>query len=175
MKVSEQPVGIDLVREAVHKLDASEKRIADQEAVVAQKRANLASEEAVLAKLRAEHAQAEQRLADLISTGSCAHHHDHVDPSNIVNPIVALEDKSVPIKWRIACMLLVDPILDYQETAARLWGSSDKRTNKNRVNAHIQQLRRLGVLRTLGSNKFEVDRAKLAELSGLPVDGAQTG
>jgi hypothetical protein len=174
VRVTEQPTGIDLVRQAVYASDAAKQKVADQEAVVAQKRADLASAEAMLAKLRGEHADAEQRLADLITGGSCVHHHPVplpvANPKNVdAKPVVTLEDKSVPIKWRIACMLLVDPVLDYQGTAARLWGPSDNKTAKNRVNAHVQELRRLGVVETLGSNKFRVDAMKLAELSGLPV------
>jgi hypothetical protein len=185
MKLSEQPTGLDLVRSAVYASDAAKQKVVDQEAVVAQKRVDLASEEAVLAKLRGDHAQAERRLADLIAGGSCAHHQitpsastpvPDANPKNVTaKPVVALDDQSVPIKWRIAAMLLVDPILDYQATAARLWGPLDNKTAKNRLSSQLQQLRQVGVIETLGSNRFKVDAVKLAELSGLPVGDAQTG
>jgi hypothetical protein len=83
---------------------------------------------------------------------------------------VALTDTTIPIAWRIAFMLLHDPVLDYRATADAVWGPVDMMTAKNRVSTHLAYLRRLGVITTLGSNGFKVDKAKLRELSGIPFE-----
>ena len=83
--------------------------------------------------------------------------------------IYALDDKSIPIVWRIAFMLLVDPVLDYQSTAHAIWGPCDPQTAKNRVNAHLTQLKKSGVIESLGGNRYRVDKAKLVEESGLQL------
>jgi hypothetical protein len=70
----------------------------------------------------------------------------------------------------VAFQLLEHPELDYQATAEALWGPGlDAYTAKNRVNAHVSRLRQLGVARSLGSNKFDIDASKLVELSKMSV------
>ena len=80
-----------------------------------------------------------------------------------------MEDK-IPIVWRIAFQLLADPVMDYQRTAERLWGLNlNKGVAKNRVNAHITQLRKMGVVTSLGNNRFAVNKELLAKHSKLPM------
>lgn len=173
VKVIVAPQGIDLIREAVYAVDALKQQIADAEAVVV--------------GLKADHLNAEVRLSSLIASGACTPENgcdrDHaakseakIQPTSapqmepirvVVKPIVSLTDETVPIQWRLAAMLLADPVLDYKRTAATLWGATDKRTAKNRVNGHIQRLRYLKVVETLGSRRFRVDRDRFAKLSGL--------
>lgn len=81
-----------------------------------------------------------------------------------------IENPAVSICWRLAFILLEDPVLDYQKTAELFWGSGlDKSVAKNRVNAQMTRLRKLDIVKTLGSNRYEVDRARLAEKSRLQV------
>jgi hypothetical protein len=77
----------------------------------------------------------------------------------------------VPIFVRLAQRLLLNSELDYQQTAAEFWGPGlSHMVAKNRVNAHVTRLRQLGIARSLGSNRFEIDPIKLAELSKIPVE-----
>lgn len=179
MSVRDTPTGIEMIKDAVHGVERLARKVAEQEALVGEKRAELAAHEAELLKRRAAVAAAERRLHSLVASGACATHgctHGHEAVANTNSggdvpevPLVSLDDQSVSIKWRIAFMLLADPVLDYQKTAERLYGPLDPTTAKNRVNAHVQVLRNEGVVKTVGSNRFVVDRQKLAERSGLPV------
>ena len=155
---------IELVRAAVYAADAAKRKVVDAEKA--------------LARAKAEHADAEARLAAFVTPTRRDHETPSVSVTNDIGgatkammpkPIVALEDESVPKKYRIAFMLLADPVLDYQETAARLWPPTDPKTAKNRVNAQVQQLRKEQIVKTLGSNRFAVDAVKLAEKSGIPT------
>jgi len=44
---------------------------------------------------------------------------------------------------------------------------------KNRINAHIQELRKNSVVEPLGGNKFKVDAERLAQLSGISTEAAK--
>jgi hypothetical protein len=150
------PTNIELVVDAVHAVDRAKAKVEDAKKA--------------LAKAEAERADAEARLAAIVATGACTKENGCTHPhGSIVAPAlprITLEDKTVPIAWRIAFMLLENPVLDYQETARRLWGPLNPTTAKNRVNGHMTILRNRGVVETIGSNRFSVDAAKLAELSG---------
>jgi len=180
MSVRDTPTGIEMIKDAVHGVERLARKVTEQEALVGEKRAELAAHEAELLKRRAAVAAAERRLHSLVASGACATrgciHGDEAANSNSNTtgdvpevPLVSLDDQSVSIKWRIAFMLLADPVLDYQKTAERLYGPLDPTTAKNRGNAHVQVLRNEGVVKTVGSNRFVVDRQKLADRSGLPV------
>jgi len=169
----------------VHATDALGRAVAERETVVELKRAELADAEQALALAKTEHSRSEARLVLLVMAGtccsmgspSCKHGHAPTKSNEIApggsdapakpKPVVALDDATVPIKYRIASMLLADPVLDYQRTAAAIWGPLEKKVAKNRVNAQMQTLRRDGIVRTLGSNEFSVDRDRLLEKSGI--------
>lgn len=169
MKVA-VPTGIERVKEAVYASDAAKQKVADAQAA--------------LAMAQAEYRVAEANLASLIASGACAadcasldheHTNGHVTNGAVyaparAKPLYALTDKAVPKVWRIAFMLLADPILDYAYTSSTLWGPCSKATAKNRVGAHLTHLKKLGVIKSLGANKYAVDKAKLAEQSGLPTE-----
>jgi hypothetical protein len=181
-----------MIREAVYGADALRREIAEQESVTNAKRIELEAAQTELGKRRLAHAAAERRLADLIASGACTTEngcsHGHAvsasDIATIVNAtgnpandttetFAVLDQQDMPIRWRIALMLLANPVLDYQGTAERLYGPGlDYLTAKNRVNGHVTSLRKAGVLTRLGANTFRIDPAMLAELSGLPVEGA---
>lgn len=81
-------------------------------------------------------------------------------------------DAEIPKCWRVAFRLLRDPIVDYQAMARELWPNErlDRKTAKNRVNAQLTRLRRdLQVIQRTGSNRYEVNRAKLEELAPCPI------
>ncbi len=162
MRPTHQPEGIELIAEAVHAWEAA--------------KAKTATAEVTLHKARAEEAAAVERLRALVAAGRCDHPSDARHGIKGVNgagpkPLVSIDDESVPKVWRIGFMLFADPVLDYQGTAERLWGPGlDKKTAKNRVNAHVTHLKTLGVIETCGSNTFRVNPAKLAEHSGMPVE-----
>ena len=84
-------------------------------------------------------------------------------------PTTALESST--ICWRIAFQLLDNPELDYQATAEAIWGPGlNKTVAKNRVNGHVTRLRQLGIARSLGSNLFEINAIRLAEVSKIPLE-----
>lgn len=173
MRVQNQPKGVDLVIEAVHALDEAKK---------ARLQVEIALQEA-----KTRESEAESRLHELIAQGRCDH-----GPNPEPSPVPSngsttsakvngrsvplnLDDKTIPICWRIAWMLVAGPQLDYQQTAERIWGSGlDKTVAKNRVNAQVTRLKKLGVAKTLGGNRFEIDRQKLEVLSKLPVSREAT-
>jgi hypothetical protein len=185
---AQDPTGIDLVKRAVHEIDRISALVAECDAVVQKKRAELADADQALDAARKTLAAAEGQLAALVTTGRCGHEPlQAAPPSNLHvlfpapklpraknEPVVTkpphpiLDEQAIPKVWRIALMLADDPVLDYQGTAAKLWGPGlPKHVAKNRVNANIAQLRKLGVVvESLGNNEFKIDRAKLK--SGLP-------
>lgn len=150
------------------------------------KKARLAVETA-LQEAKTRESEAESRLREIIAQGRCGH-----GPTPEPRPVESkdsttnakvngrsvpldLDDKTIPICWRIAWMLVGDPQLDYQQTAERIWGHGlDKTVAKNRVNAQVTRLKKLGVAKTLGGNRFEIDRQRLEVLSKLPVSGEAT-
>ena len=171
-----------MIRAAVLASESIQARIAEEEAIVAKA-------QAALRKLREEHAAAEKRLAALVASGQCSEEcgsttrthkarskpkGPHVPSSEVEDepkvPVpISLKDSYLDIQWRIACLLLYNPVLDYQSTAVTIWGPLDRTTARNRVNGQVQHLRKLGVVESLGSNTYRVDAAKLAQLCGLPV------
>lgn len=148
------PTGIEMIAAAVHEVDAARSKITQLNEAL----------RAAQDDLRV----AEQALVSLVASGACSGENACTHAVTAVPDPLA--DKSVRIIWRIALMLLANPVLDYQMTALRLWGPSDRVTAKNRVNAHMQQLRKLGIVKTLGSNRFWVDVEKLAEKSGVAIE-----
>lgn len=191
------PEGIDTIVAAVHEIDRLGVVVSEREGAVQRKRDELAAVEAELTKAKDEHAGARAHLASLVATGACTTEscsYTHPKPngqaktngaSNAAHtngvhtngttpkktgPKYALNDESVPIVWRIGFMLLHDPVLDYQRTAEAIWGAGlEAYTAKNRVNAHVAQLRKLGVVESKGNNRFLVNRKALAEKSGLAL------
>lgn len=160
MRVTQQPDGIDLIVAAARELEAARQQV--QEA------------EAALDEARADEILAFQRLQELVNQGQCAGNHapaqKRPDSGSRSSRSSSFDDQRIPIIWRIAFMLLEDPVLDYQRTAERIWGPGvDKDVAKNRVNAQMARMKNLGVAKTLGSRRYEIDRARLAEASGLPV------
>lgn len=163
--------GIHDVISAVHAFEAAEKA-----------RNELA---AALAEAEARVEQARLRLAQFAGlAGSAAPAPVKASPENIGSAAAEmpehlraiLQDESLAICWRIAKVLVEDPVLNYQATAEILYGPDvDKGVAKNRVNSHVSALKKLGVVTALGSNHHEVDKVKLAEklaeLSGLPLPG----
>jgi hypothetical protein len=80
--------------------------------------------------------------------------------------------ETAAICWRLGFQLLENPELDYQATAEAIWGPGlDKTVAKNRVNAHVTRLRQLGIARSLGGNRFEINATRLAELSKTHAPG----
>ena len=71
---------------------------------------------------------------------------------------------------KLAFILAESPRLDYQAAADRIWGPGlPFQKAKNRISTLLWTLRKLGVVKTLGNNVHEVDRARLAAVSHLPV------
>jgi hypothetical protein len=198
VKVSETPDGIALISDAVHGIDSLKAREEVQRTAVAEARAVLEEREAELTKTAKQRLAAEDRLRALIASGACAADcgHDHgqakvqapdIGKSNGVNgvshsksngthapspkPLIALDDEDHPIVWRIAFMLYANPVLDYRATADALWGPGLSPAKlKNRIGAHLTHLKTLGVVKSVGNNRYEVNAAKLAEHSGMPVE-----
>jgi hypothetical protein len=154
--VKDSPTGIELIAAAVHDADAAKAKITQLNEALR------AAEQELL--------MADARLASLVASGACTAENGCTRDHTVKQPPPAsaiLGDTTIPKIWRIALMLLADPVLNYQKTALQLWGPSDFKTAKNRVNGHMTYLRKLGVVQTLGSNRFLVDRANLVEKSGL--------
>ena len=177
----ELPEGLDQIRVAVRTADDLLRRVTQYDEAVTLKRAELAEAEAVLVKAKAAHRSAAIRLRDLVALGGSYASAQSTAPAvaelaTDPPPPVAegphfawLAVKSLPIVWRIALMLADNPVLDYQGTARRLYGETDYLTAKNRVNAHIAELRKMGLVETLGRNTFRVQRAKLIQRSKRPL------
>lgn len=148
------------------RLEAARKRIEVQKRGLEAAKVALTDAEAMLAVALAQEKEALERLAAIEAEPPPRAPRPRparaVAPPPARPPDPVLKDRSIPIVWRIAIMLLHDPVLDYQSTAEALWGPLDHRTAKNRVNAHVTQLRRMGVAKTLGGNRFEIDREQLA-------------
>lgn len=197
MRADTTPTGIERIKEAVHQSDRLAGIVSEKQAVVDQKRAELVEAENDLAKARGAHATAERVLAELVASGGCTPengcspdhpiHMPEPKPNGVApkpngvsaaatprpKPQYALDDKSVPVLWRIGFMLLADPVLDYFGTAEVIWGPGlSKAIAKNRVNANIAQLRNLGVVTALGNNTFKVNREMLAKKSKRPVEAS---
>lgn len=153
----ELPDGIDLIRAAVHDVDSRADKVA---------------------RAQAEYEAARERLRSLIASGACNASCTNAGPA--VTPIIAgkpplinLDDPKVAKLWRLAFMLLANPVLDYQATAQRFYKDApDALTAKNRVNAHMSQLRKLGIVKSIGERTFEIDRKRLAEKSKIPIEEA---
>ena len=173
-RVKRTPTGIEKIKKAVYEADDAQRKVVEAEDV--------------LAKAKREHAAAEARLAELVAAGACAgangcSHHDEPlaaetrtgEPATCViaeteqKALVALDDESVPKKYRIAFALLANPILDYQRTAEGIWGPLAKGVAKNRVNSQMQTLKAEDIVETLGQNRYRVNRERLAERSGIPI------
>lgn len=188
--------GIERIKQAVHQSDRLQAVVSEKQAVVEQKRRELEEAENDFARARGAHAENERLLAELVASGGCTpengcSHEVHASfapttepktpskangvaaPKPKPKPQYALDDKSVPVLWRIGFMLLADPVLDYFGTAEAIWGPGlSKAIAKNRVNANIAQLRKLGVAKALGNNTFKIDREMLAKKSKRPVEAA---
>ncbi len=183
MRVQDQPDGIDALITAVHAVDAAEAAIveirvrhqaelAEAEARITQARANV--------RLVAAGARCEDDCPEPIhgTNGATKHTNGATKHTNGVSKVATMapsklapeDDPKIAKCWRIAFMLLKDPVLDYQRTAERLWGPVvDKQVAKNRVNAQLTRLKKLLVIKSLGNNQYRVDRAMFAQKSGLPL------
>lgn len=186
------PTGIELITEAVHALDAAKQKIADAEAA-------LSAAKAALAQAHAGHAAAKEHLEKLVASGRCITNgctHEHHTPTNGAKAVTngttngkaavlalkkteskyaALDNTDMKIVWRIAFQLLADPVVDYAAYGERLWGPDVPfKTVKNRLSTNLAYLCKesIGVAEALGSNKYRINKAKLAEKSRLPVPEA---
>jgi hypothetical protein len=160
----ENPTGIDLVLQYADEIRRCRTDLAEKEAQ---------REEAEKAVVRAQGAvaAAERRLAELMSVGVCSSENCGSNHRQTQRLQYALNDESVPVVWRIGFMLAANPHLDYFGTAEAIWGPGlDKKVAKNRVNANIAQLRKLGVATALGKNTFQFDREMLTKRSKRPVE-----
>jgi hypothetical protein len=73
---------------------------------------------------------------------------------------------------KLAFILVEHPLLDYQAAADRIWGPGlPFQKAKNRISTLLWTLRKLGVVTTKGGKVHQIDRARLAAISGLPVSG----
>jgi hypothetical protein len=182
-----------MIADAVHGIDRLKAELAACEAAEAEAIAEVERRRGETEKKRAKLRLAESRLRDLIASGTCGPDcgHDHSTVKSIAAPSESkpkppLAPKPVkspakpkskrytgPIAYRLAFMLLENPVLDYGRTAAALWGPLDKRTAKNRISSQLAFLRKRGIITTLGSNRYQVNAAKLAECSGMPVEGGK--
>ncbi len=176
----QKPDGINSVIEAVHTLDLAKEKVTQLEGA--------------LSAAREDVEKADLRLRELVAHGVCQ---DDCPPPKAVNgakeaattdaTTVVIPSKKAPQKqsvivpedtaicWKIAFRLLENPELDYQGTAEAIWGPGlDKKVAKNRVNAQVTRLKKLGVASALGGNRLEIDAAKLAELSKIPIPEGST-
>lgn len=163
-----QPEGMQLIVDAVHRIDDAKARLAEAEKAV---------EEA-----RAEVAQANADLNALVAHGQCGSECEPAAQRQAAPPKEppvdtgpSLDDESVKIVWRIAFQLWRDPVLDYQYVARMIWGELDKTKAKNRVNAHVTQLRKDNIVKTLGGNRFELDVDRFREKCPVPVPERRPG
>lgn len=82
----------------------------------------------------------------------------------------AVDDVALAFHFRLAFYLIETPMLDYQTAADRIWGTGlERKVAKNRVSTHLARLRAAGIVTTQGSNRFVVDRERLAQLTGIGV------
>lgn len=174
-KIPVENEGIRLVVGAVHALDEAEKAVVTAEAGVT-------AAEATLAKAREAKAKAELRLQEAIAHGRCDDDCPPIVPAsnghssaNGTPPVAQVQPKwvlppSTPICWRIAFRLVENPEMDYQATAEAIWGKGlDKNVAKNRVGAQLSRLKDLGVIKTLGGNRYEVNLVRLSQLSKINI------
>lgn len=161
----ELPEGTELVRAAVHEVDAAAVRVSEAEAA--------------LGAAKAVHAEARERLRQLLIASSCEavgckHDGGHPKPTDddafvmSAGELATIADNpDIPLVWRLAAILLGNPVLDYQATAHRFAGDEviTPYQAKNRINGHISRLRGVGVATTLGSNTFAINRRRLLEVA----------
>ena len=158
-----QPEGIELIAAAVHEWEAAREELAQAEISLREARSKVDQAAAKVRQL-AVHAQCTDECPDRGKGGARESKYDSI-----------IVDQEVPIVWRLGFMLLRDPVLDYQAAAATIWDDNpDKKTAKNRVNVHVQRLKSMGVVSSLGSNRFEIDPTLLAEKSGVPIPGGDS-
>lgn len=138
--------------------------------------AKVAEAEEALTAARQEQERAAKHLDSLIAHGRCTPDvcpdaGREAPPVNDRTP--ALDDPSVSIIWRIAFHLWrTGGVLKCREIAEGIYGPGlDRIKAKNRVNSHMTQLRKDGVIMPVGRALYEVDQHRLAELSGIQVPG----
>ena len=168
MRVTNQPNGIELIIAASAAVEEARRSVGECRTAL-----NLAIE---------AEAKALKRLAELVAVGGCSDQTHGVPktsppPQTSELPKSVVDDPNVPKQWRVAFALLEQDRLDYQRTAERIWGPVTNKKEaddaKNRISSNLQTLRKLGVVETLGSNRYRVNRELLAKLSGIPVPPAE--
>ena len=81
----------------------------------------------------------------------------------------AVDDARLPLKWRLLCLLCVDPHLNRAAAAERLWGSREYEA-LNRLNVCLSDLRKCGLVERAGKCEFrplEGAHAKLRSRAGI--------
>jgi hypothetical protein len=167
MRIDKQgPDGMELMAEAAKRLAAFRSREAECEAALEVAKAAKLAAEAALKSARFEVSKADEALRRLVAVGACN------DLNCGLHPGVSLiDDPTIPMRWRVALIFLDNPGVSYYAAATRLYPDPhlDKRTAKNRVNAHLSYLKQIGVVTFTEAERNVVDRAKLIEVSGLAI------
>jgi hypothetical protein len=177
--VPHRPDGIEEALRLAREVEQAQAHLRDEEAAVAAEEAALAKRKAALAKLRADAEDKRRRFEQIVRSGACAPdckdpRHGHSAKPTTTNGAGSLPDglpadwRDLSYKWRLAWLLFLDPVLDYDREGVRLYGESGQKA-KDKVNAIMSDLRKNGLVEKasgLRHYRIRLTRAQLAARSG---------